>query len=292
MSVAITNKDRSKALIITALFHAAVILLFLLIKYTIPERTITEEYGMEVNLGNSDDGFGDEQPEDPNDPALLAGLTHTTHQNNNDADELKDVHTDEHTAEDDRVAITKPKVINPKATQINKKEKENNKKLPVASTTNTDKNTNSQPTEKVSRFGVTNTLNAGGNSAANTKTGGSEGDGNGDGDKGKPGGDPNSKNYNGNGGKGSSSFNHTLSNRHIVTPPSKLAEFNRGGTVKVSVRVDREGTVTVTGVSGSTDPTLNALAKQKAQSIKFNKAGPNDPIEQKGNIIFNFKVGK
>ncbi len=288
MDASVTNREKTKAIIITVGIHIVVILLFLLIKYTIPAQQHTEDYGMEVNLGNSEDGFGTDQPEDPNPPSAADGASGMTLVNS-ESDDTKDVYTDDE-ADDDRPEVYKPKQKPTNTTaQINKQEKQkNNKQL----TTPQNSPNNNASTQRTSRFGVQDALNASGNAASNTKAGGSQGDGTGAGDKGVPGGDPNATNYVGRGGSGTSSFNHSFSNRHVVSPPSKVAEFGRGGTVNVNVRVDREGRVTVTGISGTTDPTLNALARQKAASIRFNKAGPNDPIEQKGTIVFNFKVGK
>lgn len=287
MNTVTTGKDRSQALLITLGFHVLVILLFLLIKYHIPAQIHTEEYGMEVNLGNSEDGFGEDQPEDPNPPAeQLASGGGLALQN--DAEDIKDVHTDDH-ASDDAIAIRKPTKPAVKPTKISTEEEQ--KKKNKSNTTNISSNNS---TNRTSRFDVKGGLNSStnGNSAQNTKSGGSQGDGTGNGDKGKLGGNPNSSNYKGNGGSGTTGIDHSFNNRKIVNWPNNKAEFNKGGSVKVQVRVDKAGNVTILGTSGSTDPTLNALAKQKVAQIKFNQAGANDPIEQKGTIVINFKVGK
>lgn len=273
------NTDRNKALIITIGFHLLVLLLFLIIRYTIPATIVTEDYGMEVNLGNSEDGFGDDQPEDPNDPSGMTAMGGEKTQEKEDDARL--VHTDDHTG-DNNTAIVQPK--NPAKNTPQKQPDDKHKK------TNTNA-TNTGTQQRTSRFGVSDALNSSGNRAANTKPGGNQGDGKGDGDKGKPAGDPNSNNYDGNGGKGSSSFNHTLRDRFVEKTPSNTASFSKSGTVRVSIRVDRKGIVSVTGVSGSSDPQLNEIAKQKALAHKFNEK-PDAPIEQKGEIIVNFRVGK
>lgn len=274
------NTDRNKALIITIGFHLLVILLFLIIRYTVPAIIVTEDYGMEVNLGNSEDGFGDDQPEDPNDPSgltAMGGGSASAHE-----EDSRMVHTDDHTGEDN-TPVAQPK--NP-SRDIRRKQPEDTRKK---------KDNSAAPAtgaqQRTSRFGVSDALNSSGNRASNTKPGGNQGDGTGDGDKGKPGGDPNSGNYNGNGGKGSSSFSHTLRDRYVEKTPGNTAEFSKAGTVRVSIRVDRKGNVTVTGVSGSSDPQLNEIAKQKARAHKFNE-NSNAPIEQKGEIVVNFRVGK
>lgn len=287
MSTIASTKDRSQAIFITVGVHVAVILLFLLIKYTIPAQIQREEYGMEVNLGNSEDGFGDDQPEDPNPPSNQIAAGGSTAQGTED-DDIRDVHTDENLSDDD-VAIKKPDVVNKTAKKIQTEDKTKNKNQ-----SNNNISTSNSRQQTTSRFNVSDALNSAsnGNAAANTKAGGSQGDGQGTGDKGKPGGDPNSKNYTGSGGKGTAGIDHNFNNRKIVVWPNNKAEFAKGGTVKVQVRVDKAGNVSVLGTSGSTDPSLNALARQKAAQIKFNKASAQDPIEQKGTIIFNFKVGK
>lgn len=268
MSTLSISTDKNKALMITIAFHILVVLLFVLIKYTIPEQIAIEEYGMEVNLGNSDDGFGDDQPEDPNAPSMsLAGAAGA----NTRADNTPDYHTDPN-ADENTTAVHKSR--NRQHTQTTLQQQDNN-----------------QQRNRTSRFGVSDALSKSGNLAENTKDGGSQGDGSGNGDKGKPGGDPNATNYDGNGGTGNSVFSHTLKGRYVEKKPSNTAKFSKSGRVRVSIRVDRQGNVTVTGISGSSDPQLNAVAKQKAQAHKFN-ANPNAPIEQKGEIIVNFTVGK
>jgi hypothetical protein len=53
------NVIDKKAATVTLIVHAILLLLFVFIQYTLPPTTSpTEELGMEVNLGNSDDGFG------------------------------------------------------------------------------------------------------------------------------------------------------------------------------------------------------------------------------------------
>ena len=292
MSTVVTTKDRSQALMITVGFHILVVLIFLFIKYKIPAQLQTEEYGMEVNLGNSEDGFGDDQPEDPNPPSEQNAASANMLHQNQDEDNSKDVHTDDH-ASDDAVAVHKPKAPIKTAKELKTEEPKQTNKAPKPTNTNTT-TTTTTPKERTSRFDVKGGLNDGtnGNSAQNTKPGGAQGDGTGNGDKGVPGGNPNSTNYAGRGGNGTTGINHSFKNREIVAWPENTAEFNKGGSVKVEVRVDKSGKVTILGTSGSTDPSLNALARQKAAKIKFNQAGPNDPIEQKGTIIINFKVGK
>lgn len=287
MNTPVTTKDKSQALIITIGFHVLVLLIFLLIKYNIPAQYQTEEFGMEVNLGNSDDGFGDDQPEDPNPPSeqLASNSGAVSNLGNDDS---KDIHTDD--ADDDRVAIKKPTAINTNATKINTEDKQKNKKK---TDNNTQNNQNNTTPNQTSRFDVKGALNnANGNMAQNTKTGGSEGDGSGSGDKGKVGGNPNSKNYTGSGGNGTAGINHSFNNRKIRVYPSNKAEFQKAGTVHVQVRVDKAGNVTVLGTTGSTNPELNALAKEKAKQIKFTEAKAGDPIEQKGTIIIQFKLSK
>ena len=68
------NEESSKNIkagTITGILCGLLLMLFFMVswKSTIPENPIVEE-GIEVNLGNSDDGMGDEQPLAPGDPAL------------------------------------------------------------------------------------------------------------------------------------------------------------------------------------------------------------------------------
>ena len=72
-SLPIPTTLNRKALVGTIGVHALLLLLFFLMRYnttTLPETI--DEGGLEVNLGNSDNGSGQDQPEQQGDPANLS----------------------------------------------------------------------------------------------------------------------------------------------------------------------------------------------------------------------------
>lgn len=288
-SHAVESKNNVVAWSVTIGVHVLLLLLFILIKYHVPAQVVTEEYGMEVNLGSDEDGFGDDQPENPNDPnAALFNPSATNASTSKDADDGKDFHTDDDGLDNPNVFKRKEKPTQP-SNNIAKEDKKNKQRTNDGSAASQQQQqANNTPQRRFGNIG--NALNSG-NNAQNNNPGGSEGKGSGNGDAGVPGGTVGANNYTGTPGKGTSSFSHNLGSRSIVQKPSNSATFKVGGSVNVQVRVDRNGNVTVIGVTGSSNANLVELAKQKVAAMRFNKDA-NAPIEQKGTIVVNFIVGK
>ena len=59
-----SKKDKYKGIIGTVLFHGALLLLLIILGFSTP-LPLPGEGGVEVNLGTSDEGQGDIQPELP-----------------------------------------------------------------------------------------------------------------------------------------------------------------------------------------------------------------------------------
>lgn len=283
----------TKAIVTTLSIHAVLLILALYFVITVPAQTVIEEMGMEVNLGTTEDGFGDDQPEDPNDPASLdladakqAKMAETV------AEDIANIHTDDHASEE-RVAITKPTVTTPsdKKKTILQEPKTNTKP-----NTSQDANPNNNAVAKTTtaakpKYQFQGGAGTGGNQAAGEREGTGEGIGQGAGDMGVPGGTPGAANYQGKPGKGNSLLDFNLENRHIVSKPSTNANFAKGGTVKVNVKVNKQGQITSWNfVSGGSEE-LRAIVSQKIKDVKFNPSS-TAPIEQIGTISFNFKAGK
>lgn len=57
------NKDKNTGIIITILFHSGLLVIFMLMSLKPPYPPLPQ-IGVEVNLGNSEDGMGDVQPEE------------------------------------------------------------------------------------------------------------------------------------------------------------------------------------------------------------------------------------
>ncbi len=270
------KQKNMKAASVTIGVHAVLLLLFLLIRYQVPAMEPTPEMGMEVNLGNSDDGMGDEQPLIEGNAGGEAIAINKAASGANTPTARNYVSTD-----DDRAPGVTP--------SVNK-----NKKQGQDLTDNRNRNqqtnvsTNNRSTERVKALYPGEQNGNGGNNATSSNKSTGEGITGKPGDQGRPDGNPDATNYTG-GGTGSSGVSHNLANRSIVAYPPRDAEFREGGKVVLRVTVDRNGSISRYRVVSAANAQLKALAEQKIKKVRFN---PNDeaPAEQSGNITFQFIV--
>ncbi len=289
-----SNKN-ARAAAYTAVVAVSLLLIFFIVSWNvpkIPEPTIDE--GISVNLGDSDDGSGDDQPMKPGDPAPIAeNIPQPQTQAPDPVQE--EVKTEDDAKNDDEPAVVK-KEEKPVVKPITKP-------VVTPTTTPTTKpvvkpivNPTPAPPKPKATLGKTTGGNGdGGNGAAIYKPGSNQGNGNGNGDKGKPGGDPNSTNYegggngNGHGGSGTGGINikSGLSGRSIISKPSFSDEFNKSGKIEVRITVDETGKVTNAVVSNDKigDREMRNIAIRKAYQLKFD-AGE----ESTGVVEFNFKL--
>lgn len=288
MNAHFESQKNVKASTYTAVICGLLLAIFLLVKWTLPEIPPPPmEEGIEVNLGNSDQGLGTDQPFLPGKPAPNDQQAYTPPKpvvaENND---VKDVETDDR--DNDAPAIVKPTVTKPEAKKV--PEKEVAKNTPVR--TSEPVNTAPAPPKPKAVFRGVNGSGTGGNEADSYKKGGNEGIAGGTGDQGRPGGNPDSKNYEGAGGRGNSgvSISRGLTGRRITGTPSFEDDFNENAKVAVDVRVDESGKV-ISAIyqprgSNSSSGSLIGIAKRKALQVKFNATGQ----ESAGTLVFNFKL--
>ncbi|MDI3319590.1 hypothetical protein [Pinibacter soli] len=273
----------------TALIMALLLIAFITIKWTLPVTPppISED-GIEVNLGNSDTGLGEDQPMSPESPAPAEKTSYTPPKASVAEEAVKEVETDDK-AEEDAPVIKKPVVAKPEAKKI--AEKEVAPKAVAKPTAQVPNPPPAPPKPKAVMHGAAGT-GKGGNEADDYKKGGSQGIAGGVGDQGKPGGNPNSDSYTGNGGHGTSgvSISRGLEGRRITKWPSFEDDFNENAKVAINIRVDASGNVTsaVYEPKGSTtaSSTLKTIAIRKAQQMKLSASDD----EQIGTIIFNFRL--
>ncbi|GAO44468.1 hypothetical protein [Flavihumibacter petaseus] len=289
MTTAFETQKNVRAAGYTATVLLGLLLILFFVRWSLPVvPPVPQEEGIEVNLGNSDEGFGDDQPKSPESPApahqpqyqppkAVAAATQ----------DEKDVETDD--TEEDAPTVKKPEVVKPHAVKV--PEKETATKPKSAPTTPVLNPVPAPPKPKAVFKGVSGT-GTGGNEADSYKKGGNQGIAGGTGDQGKPGGDPDSRNYEGNGGTGHSgiSISRGLAGRRIISQPSFEDEFNENAKVAVDIKLDATGKViaAVFQPRGSTTSNANykAIATRKAMLLKFNPGGE----DQTGTIIFNFRV--
>jgi outer membrane biosynthesis protein TonB len=281
-------KKNRKAGIYTALFCGILLLMLFLISWNLPfNPPVPVEEGLEVNLGNSDQGLGSDQPFLPNDPSKQDQEKYTPPKTMAASKEaLKDVETDDKDP-DPAPAVKQPPVTKPDAKKI--PDKDLTVKTPRKTIQPAVNPTPAPPKAKAVFHGV-NGEGTGGNDADHFKPGGNQGIAGGKGDQGKPGGDPNSTNYSGGGHGNGIAISRGLQGRRISSTPSFTDEFNENAKVAVDIIVDASGNVTSAEyqAKGSTtaDAGLKAIAIRKAHQVKFN--GGAD--ESTGTIVFNFKL--
>ncbi|MCO5241043.1 MAG: hypothetical protein M9904_13415 [Chitinophagaceae bacterium] len=280
-----------KAGTITGVISGALLLFFFLVSWSIPVVVPPPvEDGLEVNLGNSDDGSGDVQPLIPGAPALAEKEVNSPPRAaNTPVQDVRAVETDDNDEEAPDVTVPKPKVSNPKSTHVPTKEnttitKQSNNKPQVV------ENPKPAPPKPKATYKGGDGSGPGGNNADSWNDSRSEGNTSGSGDRGKINGDPNSKNYDGVGGNGSGyTIQGNLKGRQIVRQPSFQDDFNENAKVAVDLSVDASGAVTGATYQPRGSTTSNAamkdIALRKARQLKF---APGE--EQRGTIIFNFKV--
>jgi hypothetical protein len=281
-------RKNQKAGLYTLLICGVLLTMLLLISWNMPFNPPTPvEEGLEVNLGNSDQGLGSNQPFLPNDPSKQDQEKYTPPKTVSPTKEaLKDVETDDKDP-DPAPAVKQPPVTKPEAKKI--PEKDLTVKTPHKTVQPAVNPTPAPPKPKAVFHGV-NGDGTGGNDADHFKPGGNQGIAGGKGDQGKPGGDPNSTNYTGGGHGNGIAIAHGLQGRHISSTPSFTDEFNEKATVLIDVVVDASGIVTSAEYhpKGSTtaDSRYKAIAIQNAKQVKFNKGSD----ESSGTLIFNFTL--
>ncbi|MCR5445491.1 MAG: TonB family protein [Bacteroidales bacterium] len=237
----------------TAVIMLLVALVLISFGYDPPDPPIPEE-GVEVNVGDSDFGRGD----DPQ-PAVSSATP----------------------------SFTPPPAQDNLATQMTEP-------TPTLNATPTPSPTVApQPTEQVAEQPKTPEINTRaifpGNRNKNNGSG-SQGVSEGTGDQGKPNGTTTSTNYEGNGG---GNGNYTLNGRTKVNLPLPTYKSNVQGRVIIQIWVNREGKVTRAEFqpkgSSTTNGSLVNKAKEAALKASFNP-DPNAPEEQKGTITYLFVI--
>lgn len=279
----VDQPTRAKALAWTVGIHIVLILLFILVKYSVPAAMAVEELGMEVNLGTSNNGSGDNQPMYMEDPAAAVTLNNTPAAAPQETNEKELMESDEADAPViKRTAPTDNNTRKQPSTTLNRRPTPASHPAATANTNNT-----TQQTQRP-RYVYNGTTGRGGNSASANQPGTSEGNTTGEDDRGIPGGTPGASNYTDSPGPGTGGISHTLTGRDI-SPKQFSAEFNEGGKVVIRIKVDRKGNIISKTVKSSPSTTLTRIALQKLAQAKFS-ASPNAAPEQFGEITIVFKT--
>jgi TonB family protein len=255
--------------VMTFVSHGLVLtfLILFIISTPIPPYPAGGGPGMEVNLGFSDEGMGDFQPDKYNPNPDPFNPNNQTSANNQSSDD--NLLTQDY---EDAISVK------------NNPDNKNN--------VNNSTQTNNQP--------VINEPRVNPNALYSGNSGGSEGETGNPGDQGNPNGDPNAKNHYGEPGPGDKPGDggngnlFTLKDRKIMGGlPKPLYSANQQGKVVVEIYVDRTGKVIKanTGYKGTTISTQALLqaALTAAKQAKFN-VDPNAPEVQRGLITYVFEL--
>jgi len=284
------SKKNMQAGTITVVILAVLFLFLFLVGWTTPSilQPVPEE-GIEVNLGNSDAGLGNDQPFEPGKPAPQDQQQYTPpKQVETQKEEVKDPATDD--KDPDAPEIKKPPVSKPEATKI--AEKTEPKKI-IPKAVEPVPPAPKPPVAKAVFKGVNGT-GTGGNEADTYKKGGSEGIAGGKGDQGRPGGSPDSKNYTGGGhGNSGATIARGLQGRFFTKVYSYQGDFDTNEKVAVDVRIDKSGNVISASYQPRGSTTSSSSYKDKAIEIvkksKLNASAAGDD-EQTGTVIINFRI--
>ena len=285
-------KKNMQAGTITLVILALLFLVLFLVGWTTPSmlQPVPEE-GIEVNLGNSDAGFGNDQPFLPGKPSPQEEKQQYTPPKavQTQKEDVKDPLSND--KDEDAPEIKKPKIVKPEATKIAEKE-EPKKVMPKKEEVATPPAP--APRKPAAVMGKITDKGTGGNEADSYKKGGSEGIAGGKGDQGRPGGNPDSKNYTG-GGHGNSgvSISRGLQGRRFTNVYNYQGDFDTNEKVAVDIRIDKNGNVLSASYQPRGSTTSSSSYKDKAiEIVKKSKlnASPNGDDEQTGTVIINFRI--
>lgn len=303
MAPAFEREKNIKAATYTAIVCALLIIVFFYAKWTLPQIAQPPiEVGIEVNLGNSDEGLGEVAPQLPGEPAAAKEEEYSPPAQSAPSQPVareQNIEGDENEADDAPVVNKTPKraVTVPNTTPAKPRETTQ----PVARSTSARTQPNTQPVSNPTPapprpraiYKGGNSNGPGGNGADSYNGVRNQGIAGGRGDQGNPNGNPNSDSYRGNASGGNSGvrIRSGLSGRRFTRLPSFEDDFNENAKVAVDIRVDKNGNVISAVVNPrgttTTNSTVRSIATRKAMQLKLN-AGDED--EQTGTILFDFKL--
>lgn len=282
------RQKNMKALLGTLLIHAGVVLCCVLIGFSVPPPLPNQDLGMEVNLGNSQEGMGETQPLHPNPP--LAGTAPAAQVPASPAAHSAGATPHDLVTSDDPTAPAITHTQSAKQTHFHPDLNEKNTRRPIHPQQTPVATQPAPPRPKAIYSGGSAHQTSGGNQADMANNATNEGLTGKPGDQGAINGNPNASNHNGLvSGLGGSGISYNLRGRSITQYPSREARFNEPGRVRMQIAVDQQGNITSYRILSADNATLAELAIRKIKQIRFNP-DPNAPVTQFGEITFVFKL--
>lgn len=270
------TQHKRKSAAITALLVS--LLLFVVFNFGMHYLDPPEEYGVAINFGDSEVGFGE--------PVV------DTKQNSIPNVEEKETidKVAEEIKETSKEVIQEKMITDETSKEVPVVEKKETKKEPVKEVVK--KEVQKEEPKKPSKE-AQDALNSLLNNNSKDATNKGEGDDTKEGVKGKKEGDPNSTNYYGN--TNSDGGNYNLAGRKALSKPIEKPDCQEEGIVVVQIEVDKNGKVinATPGMKGSTNtnPCLLKPAKEAALKTTWNP-DTNAPVKQIGTIIYKFTLSK
>ncbi len=280
--------EKRKGFVGTAVIHAGVFVLMLVIGFSIPPQE-PEEEGILVNFGTDETGLGMIEPSPapaieetvPPPPArepITAEEEPLLTQNNEEAPEVKKVDPEAERKRREQIEAERIRREELEAERIRKEQAEIERRRIEAEQRRQEEIANK------TRAALAGAKNAGTSST-------SEGVAGGQGNQGSPTGSVDSQNRGEGSGLGNNGISYSLSGRGVRKLPLPKYDYQGEGRVVVEVSVDRSGKVTqaVAGIKGSNtlDEYLLRVARDAAMEAQFD-AKPDAPVIQKGSITYNF----
>ncbi|MBU1013128.1 MAG: hypothetical protein KKG99_08975 [Bacteroidetes bacterium] len=283
------KKEKIKGVIGTIIYHLLVLSVLLFFGLTTPLPLPGEE-GVEVNIGNSDQGSG----------VIQQAIPEEVSQASEKKEEVAEKKQEEKVVElPPEKPVVKEKIVEEKIIQQEteetpaiikpekkKEEVKEEKTVPVVNPNALYKKREpvEKPVEKVPEPVVNP------NALYKKPSGTNQGVAGGTGDQGQVHGTPESVNYEGLGGEGSG-ISYSLEGRGAKVIPKPTYTSPEQGRVVVNIWVNREGLVVKAddGAKGTniSDINLRRLAREAALQAKFSE-NPSAPDLQRGTITYNF----
>ncbi|NOQ27619.1 MAG: TonB family protein [Bacteroidales bacterium] len=268
-------KKHKSGIIGTIIFHIVIAGIFMFFGYTTPLPLPAEE-GILINFGDSDEGFGNEDPQ----------LSESVQQEV--AEEIQESVEESTPSPTEEGAITQDYEEAPAIEEQGKKEEKKETKTEIKP---------EPPKEEVKEVKVERKVNEQAlfpGRKRNSDSSSSEGETQGDKNQGSATGSVDSQDHAGGNSTGTNGTSFSLEGRN-PTEALPIPDYNYQieGKVVVEITVDKYGNVNSAnpGIKGSTtlDANLLAAAKRAALKAKFDKK-PDAPAYQKGTITYFFRL--
>lgn len=283
------KRSRNIGLIGTITFHGAIALLFLLLMAWKAPNPPLPEYGVEINLGFSNEGSGDEQiATDPGNE----GTTDESAALPTEAqpEEVKEEKTEEQKQQEVVTDEKNPVSVKEEKKVVKEEVKTEPKKEPIKTTPTEIKK---QEVKKDAVFTPTETIDK----TTSQKTGENKSEGddkNKTGNKGQPTGtlDPNAS-YSGTqgGGAGGSGTGLDLAGWTWDRKPDPKLPENESGRLVFEIEVDENGEITrLVPIERGLSATAEKICREEILKLTFSQTGANVPNISKGKITFVVKA--